>query len=43
MVRCGGEIGAYIVQPNFCRWEMIGALPRTRHSGETLWYAVGYN
>jgi hypothetical protein len=40
---CGDEISAYTAQSNFCRWKMFGALPRTRHSGETLWYAVGHN
>jgi hypothetical protein len=43
VVCCGGEIGAYTVQPNFHGWEMLGALPHTRYSGEVLWYAVGRN
>jgi hypothetical protein len=43
VVRCSGEIGAYTAQPNFRIWEMLGALPRTRHSGEAQWYAVGRN
>jgi hypothetical protein len=43
VIRCGGEIGAYIAQPNFRRWEMLEALPRTRHSEEALWYIVGRN
>jgi hypothetical protein len=43
VVRRGGEIGAYTTQPNFHRWKMLEALPRTRYSGEELWYAVGRN
>jgi hypothetical protein len=43
VVRCGGEIGAYTTQLHFRRWEMVGALPRTRHSGEALWYVVVLN
>jgi hypothetical protein len=43
VVRCGDEIGAYTSQPNFRRWEMLGALPHTRYSGEVLWYAFGQN
>jgi hypothetical protein len=43
VVRCGGEIGAYTAQPNFHKWEMLRALPRTRHSGEYLLYAVDCN
>jgi hypothetical protein len=43
VVHCEGEISAYTTQPNFRRWKMIEALPRTRHSGEVLWYAVGRN
>jgi hypothetical protein len=43
VVQCGGEIGAYTTQLNFCRWKMPGALPRTRYSGEVLWYVVGHN
>jgi hypothetical protein len=36
MVCCGGEIGAYIAQPNFHKWELLGALPRTRQRGSTM-------
>jgi hypothetical protein len=32
----GGEIDAYTAHPNFRRWEMVGALPRTKYSGEVL-------
>jgi hypothetical protein len=35
-VHFGGKIGAYIVHPNFRRWKMLGALPRTKYSGEVL-------
>jgi hypothetical protein len=31
-----GEIGAYITHPNFRKWEMFEALPRTRYSEEVL-------
>jgi hypothetical protein len=31
-----GEIGAYTTHPNFYRWEMLRALPRTRYNGEVL-------
>jgi hypothetical protein len=34
--RFGGEIGAYTAHLNFCRWEMLGALPRTKYRGEVL-------
>jgi hypothetical protein len=42
-IRFGGEIGTYTAHPNFRRWEMLGALPRTKYSEEVLWYAVGHN
>jgi hypothetical protein len=35
-VRFDGEIGAYTAHPNFHRWEMLGALPRTKYSEELL-------
>jgi hypothetical protein len=43
MVRCGGEISAYTTQTKSHKWEMLGTLPHTRRSRETLWYAVGRN
>jgi hypothetical protein len=33
VLHCGGEIGAYTTQPNFCRWKMLEALLHIRHSG----------
>jgi hypothetical protein len=35
-VRFDGEIGAYTARLNFRRWEMLGVLPRTKHSGVVL-------
>jgi hypothetical protein len=35
-VRFGGEIDVYITHLNFYKWEMLGALPRTKYSGEVL-------
>jgi hypothetical protein len=35
-VRFGGEIGAYTAHLNFRRWEILGALPRTKYSGKVL-------
>ena len=32
-VRCGGDIGTYVAQPNFRRWEMLGGFPRTNSKG----------
>jgi hypothetical protein len=40
-VRCGGDIGTYIAQLNFRRWEILGRFPRTNCNRETVLYAVG--
>jgi hypothetical protein len=41
-VRCVGEICAYITQLNFRKWKMLVTIPRTRYSGDVLWYVIGH-